>query len=58
LFAKVTPAHAEATVFAFITSMENASSTFGSKFVGIAINKMFVGVTTKNMDQFWVLIII
>jgi hypothetical protein len=38
--------------------MENASSTFGSKFIGIAINKLFVGVTTENMENFWVLIVI
>ncbi len=44
LFAKLTPAHVEATMYAFTSSI--ASAVFPmSKFLGVFLNKMFFNVT-------------
>ncbi len=45
LFAKLTPAHVEATVYAFTSSITAAVYPL-SKFLGVFINKAFFGVTT------------
>jgi hypothetical protein len=45
LFAKLTPAHVEATVYAFTSSITAAVYPL-SKFLGVFINKAFFGVST------------
>jgi len=58
LFAKITPKHIEATVFAFLTSVNNFSSTVVSPLIGAFINDHYVGVTSEDFTNFYVLIII
>jgi hypothetical protein len=58
LFAKVTPHHIEATVFAFLTSVSNFSSSVVSPLMGAIINDFFVGVTLDNLEDFYLLVII
>jgi len=58
LFAKITPSHVEATMFAFLTSIINAANSFPGKMLGAAINKWFVGVTTEDMSKLWYLVVI
>jgi hypothetical protein len=48
LFAKFTPAHVEATMFAFLTSILNLSH-FGGKGLGLLINSA-VGVSNNNLS--------
>ncbi len=43
LFARITPNHIEATVFAFLTSVNNLNNVISSN-VGVLINNLFVGV--------------
>lgn len=57
LFAKLTPAHVEATMYAFTSSI--ASAVFPlSKFLGISINKLTFNVTNENLDNLYKLYII
>jgi len=58
LFAKVTPPHIEATVFAFLTSVSNFSNTVMSPLMGAIINDFFVGVTLDNLEDFYLLVVI
>jgi len=58
LFAKITPAHVEATMFAFLCSVTNAANSFPGRILGALINKWFVGVTTEDMSSLWQLIVI
>ena len=49
LFAKLTPARVEATIYAFTSSV--ASAVFPmSKFLGVFLNKMTFNVTVQNLD--------
>jgi hypothetical protein len=57
LFAKLIPADVEGTMFAFVTSILNASFEFGAKGLGLLINH-FVGVTTENLENYWILVVI
>jgi hypothetical protein len=52
LFAKITPAHIEATCFALLTSMGNLSAIVGS-MVGAQINDHFIGVTKDDLEHYW-----
>ena len=52
LFAKLTPAHVEATMYAFTSSMTAAVYPL-SKFLGSAINKVTFDVTSENLDELW-----
>ena len=58
LFAKATPKHVEATVFAVFTGLFNLSNGLLSPNMGILINKLFVGVTLDNLSKFYQLVII
>jgi hypothetical protein len=58
LFAKITPNHIEATIFAVLTGMFNFVYTVLSPNMGILINKIFVGVTSQELDNFYLLAII
>ena len=53
LVAKITPAHVEATIFSFSASVINAGIHFLGKYMGLAWNKAFFGVTTDNLDDLW-----
>lgn len=57
LLAKLTPAHVEATMFAFTSSV--AAAVFPmSKLVGVLINRLTFNVTFESMDELYKLYII
>ena len=58
LFAKITPAHIEATVFAVLTGVFNFVNTVLSPNMGILINKLFVGVTSEHLENYHILALI
>ena len=58
LFAKITPHHIEATVFAVLTGMFNLCNAVISPNVGILINKSFIGVTSNNLENYYILVVI
>ena len=58
LFAKITPKYIEATVYALLTGVFNMSNFFLSPMIGVLINRLFVNVTTSNLDQFYILLLI
>jgi hypothetical protein len=58
LFAKITPHHIEATVFAFLTGVFNFSLVVISPMIGAFINRTFVNVTTTDLSNFYVLCIV
>lgn len=49
LFAKVTPAKIEGTVFAFLTGTTNLANSVLAPMVGVFINEKFAGVTAEDM---------
>jgi MFS family permease len=53
LFAKITPKHIEATVFSFFTGIFNLSAMVISPNIGVLINKLFIGVTTANLENYY-----
>ena len=53
LFAKITPKHIEATVFAFFTGIYNLSNFVLSPNIGVLVNKYFVGVTSSNIQNYY-----
>jgi hypothetical protein len=53
LFAKITPNHVEATVFAVLTGVFNFVNTVLSPNMGILLNKLFVGVTSAHLDNYY-----
>lgn len=55
LFAKITPNNIEATFFAFLTGTSNFSNGIISPNVGSKLNEWFVGVTSKDLSQYHVL---
>eukprot|EP00347_Sterkiella_histriomuscorum_P010122 403377520 len=58
LFAKITPKNVEATIFATLTGISNLSSGVLSPMSGVIINKLFVGVSTENLENYWQLVVI
>ena len=58
LFAKITPAHIEATVFALLTGVFNFVNTVLSPNIGVLINKYCVGVTSDHLEKYYVLALI
>ena len=58
LFAKITPNHVEATVFAVLTGLFNFVSLVLSPNIGILLNKLFVGVTSANLYNYYQLALI
>jgi hypothetical protein len=58
LFAKITPVNIEATVFAFVTGINNFSTTVLSPYMGAMINKHFVKVTNDNLEDIYILVMI
>ena len=48
----------EATVFALLSGLFNLSRGILSSWIGIMYNNLFVGITTENLDNFYVLILI
>lgn len=58
LFAKITPDHIEATVFAVLTGMFNFVNTVLSPNAGIIVNKWFVGVTSQDLSGYYILSLI
>lgn len=57
LFAKITPAHVEATMFAFYTSLVNASNIYGGKLSGVFFNHFFFQVSDQNLGDLYKLTI-
>ena len=55
LFAKITPHHIEATVFAFLTGIFNLSWLGLSPMLGAFINHYFVRVTITDLSNFYIL---
>ena len=53
LIAKITPAHVEATIFSFAASLINAGIHFLGKYMGLAWNKAFFGISTENLEDLW-----
>lgn len=51
LFAKVTPSHVEATVFAFVTSIIKGSRAVGGVCFAAFLNNMFIGMTATNQKR-------
>lgn len=52
LFAKVTPAKIEGTVFAFLTGTTNLANNVISPMIGVWINEKFVGVTADDLSKY------
>ena len=52
LFAKITPAKIEGTIFAFLTGTMNLASTVISPGMGTWINHQFVGVNKKDLSNY------
>lgn len=50
LFAKITPRHIEATVFAFLTGVFNFCNTVLGPMMGSLYNYLFVGVSNSDMS--------
>lgn len=57
LFAKLTPAHVEATMYAFTSSITSAIFPI-SKILGTFVNKLTFDVTTDNLQDLYKLYII
>jgi Na+/melibiose symporter-like transporter len=58
LFAKITPAKIEGTIFAFLTGTMNLASSVISPGMGTFINHQFVGVNKKNLSNYSTLCLI
>jgi hypothetical protein len=58
LFAKITPNNIEATVFAVLTGLSNFVYLVLSPNIGIVLNKLFVGVTLSNLNNYYKLVVI
>ena len=56
LFAKITPKHIEATVFALLIGCSNLSFAVLSPMVGSLLNDSFVYVTQENMENMDILV--
>lgn len=52
LFAKITPARIEGTVFAFLTGTTNLASNVLSPMIGVWINEKYFGVTAEDLSQY------
>jgi hypothetical protein len=52
LFAKITPAKIEGTVFAFLTGTTNLANNVLSPMVGVWINEKFFGVTGEDLSKY------
>ena len=52
LFAKITPAKIEGTVFAFLTGTTNLANSVLAPMVGVWINEQFVGVTAEDLSKY------
>lgn len=52
LFAKITPAKIEGTVFAFLTGTTNLANSVLAPMVGVWINEKFVGVTAEDLSKY------
>ena len=57
IFAKICPKHIEATTYALLSGISNFRGSLGS-WIGVIINKAFVGVTEEDLSQYWVLVTI
>lgn len=58
LFAKITPHHIEATVFAVLTGVFNLANFVIAPNIGVVVNKWFVGVTSQHLDRYYILVMI
>ena len=54
LFAKIIPESVESSMFALLTGLINLSNLFAAPELGVFINT-FVGVTSDNLQELWVL---
>jgi uncharacterized membrane protein AbrB (regulator of aidB expression) len=58
LFAKITPKNIEATCFAFLTGTLNFCYGVLGPLIGSKINDRFVGVTSEDLSNFYILCIV
>ena len=58
LIAKISPAHIEATIFAFSASVINASTNFIPTMMSLLWNKLFFHVTNESLDDLYKLYIL
>ena len=58
LFQKLAPPHVEATMMAFSASIVNLSRGMIGQLTGAFINKYFVGVTAKDLSNYYILVLI
>lgn len=57
LFAKMTPAHVEATIYAFTSSITSAVFPI-QKILGAVINELTFDVSKDNLEDLWKLFVI
>ena len=57
VFAKITPKRVEATAFALLTGTSNFKYVI-KDFVGSSVNGALVGVTTEDLSNYYILVII
>mmetsp|Transcript_46822 Transcript_46822/g.61965 ORF Transcript_46822/g.61965 Transcript_46822/m.61965 type:complete len:94 (-) Transcript_46822:328-609(-) len=57
VYAKICPKRIEATSFALLSSVSNFRGTIRS-WLGAFINQQWVGVTVKDLNNYWVLVTI
>jgi len=57
VYAKICPRRIEATSFALLSSVSNARGTIRS-WLGTFINEQWVGVSVKDLSNYWVLVTI
>jgi len=58
LFQKLAPPHVEATMMAFSASVVNLSRGVIGQLTGAFINKYFVGVTAKDLSNYYILVLL
>ena len=52
LFQKLTPPHVETTMVAFSASVFNISLGLIGQMIGVGVNKLFFGVSEKDMSKY------
>ena len=52
LFQKLIPPHVESTLSAFSSGIINISNGLLGQLIGVAVNKLFIGVTKDNLENY------
>ena len=53
-FTKLVPHNVESTMMAFLTTVQYVGEYFLGRYLALLINH-FVGITTDNLDDLWIL---